>query len=332
MADLNKNVKLVQRPVAMPTAACWALAEDPIPSPEAGQALVAIKHISLDPAQRAWMNEDCYVGCVALNSTMWAFAVGEVMNSLHPGFKTGDLVRGIMGVQQYSVMHGDDLELLDVKDEALSEHLGLYGMTGLTAYFGVTDLVDIKPGDQVLISTSAGAVGSIAAQIAKLKGAYVVGIAGGPEKVDFCVNEIGLDGCIDYKNHDFETRLAELMPDGVDIYFDNVGVPILDYVLKQINEEATIIICGAINQFQNMSDVSGPSQYLRIPERKASLLGFTYFHYSDRFHEGVKQLRDWIESGQIRSHEHPIDGLENFHDSFMKLFNGKHIGKLIINP
>lgn len=161
-------------------------------------------------------------------------------------------------------------------------------MTALTAYFGITDLVDIKPWDQVLVSTAASAVGSVAAQIARLRGARVVGIAGGQEKVDFCTGELGLDACVDYKNGELEPQLRETMPGGIDVYFDNVGVPTLDIVLNQMNELGNIIVCGAINQFQNMDQVQGPSEYLRIPERKLSMRGLTYFHYADPFPEGVK--------------------------------------------
>lgn len=332
MNHLNKNIRLVKRPDGMPTAECWALHEDTIPTPDEGQVLVAIEYISLDPAMRAWMNENFYAGPVTLNTVMMAFAVGRVKHSRHPKFSEGDCVRGIIGVQQYSVVDGDQLEKLQVEDEPLSFHLGVYGMTGLTAYFGMCDVATIKPGDQVLISTAAGAVGSIAAQIAKIKGAYVVGIAGGPEKVRFCVDELGLDACIDYKNDDFESELAKLMPKGIDVYFDNVGVPMLDFVLKKINEEAQIIICGAINQFQDMDKVTGPSQYLRIPERKASMKGFTYFHYANRFDEGVAQLREWLVSGKLKQCEYPIKSLDDFSESFLKLFNGQHLGKLIVIP
>ena len=281
---------------------------------------------------RAWMNEFCYVGCVGIGETMWAFAVGEVVTSHHSGFTAGEKVRGLLGVQQFSVIDGDQLEKLEVEDEPLSNHLGVYGMTGLTAYFGITDLVDVQPGQEVLVSTAAGAVGSIAAQIAKLKGARVTGIAGGPGKVAFCIQELGMDACIDYKQGELAPQLAQAMPDGVDIYFDNVGVPTLDTVLNHMNEFGSIIVCGAINQFQNMDRVQEPSEYLRIPERKLSMLGFTYFHYADRFAEGVAVLRDWVASGKLRFFEDHVTGLENFPSHFIKLFTGEHRGKLCIDP
>jgi NADPH-dependent curcumin reductase CurA len=332
--DPNENtcVVLAARPDGMPTDECWRVERRPVPSPGDGQVLVEIETISIDPAMRAWMDEFCYVGCVGLGEAMWAFAVGEVLESRHSGFVPGDKVRGLLGVQRYGIIDGDQLEKLDTEGEPLSNHLGIYGMTGLTAYFGITDLVQVKPGMQVLVSTAAGAVGSVVAQIAKLQGARVVGIAGGPLKVGFCVDELGLDACVDYKNGDPESQLQAVVPGGVDIYFDNVGVPTLDIVLNLMNEGGTIIVCGAINQFQNMDRVQGPNEYLRIPERKLSMLGFTYFHYAERFPEGVKALRRWVAEGKVRFFEDHMTGLEHFPEHFIKLFTGDHKGKLCIDP
>jgi NADPH-dependent curcumin reductase CurA len=328
----NTCVVLAERPDGMPTEKCWRVEQKAVASIEDGQVLVAIQCISIDPAMRAWMNEYCYVGCVELGQTMWAFGVGEVLQSRHGTFSPGDTVRGLLGVQQYGVIAGDQLEKIVTEGEPLSNHLGIYGMTGLTAYFGITDLVEVKPGMQVLVSTAAGAVGSIAAQIAKLKGARVVGIAGGPRKVRFCVEELGMDACIDYKNGELEPQLRAAMPGGVDIYFDNVGVPMLDIVLNQMNEFGSIIVCGAINQFQHMDEVQGPREYLRIPERKLSMLGFTYFHYAEQFPQGVRTLKQWVAQGKVKYFEDHAHGLEHFPEHFIKLFTGEHQGKLCINP
>ena len=329
---MNTCVVLAQRPDGMPTTDCWRVETRPLPAPAEGEVLVAIETISIDPAMRAWMNEFCYVGCVGLGETMWGFAVGEVVASRHPGFVPGDKVRGLLGVQAFSVISGDELEKLEVLDEPLSNHLSIYGMTGLTAYFGITDLVEVRPGLEVLVSTAAGAVGSVVAQIAKLRGARVVGIAGGPDKCRFCIDQLGMDDCVDYKAGELEAQLHKAMPGGVDIYFDNVGVPTLDIVLNQMNEFGSIIVCGAINQFQNMDEVRGPTEYLRIPERKLSMLGFTYFHYAERFPEGVAALREWVASGQVKFFEDHMRGLENFPAHFIKLFTGAHRGKLCISP
>ncbi len=329
---INNNIILADRPDGLPHKACWQLVSTEIPPVPDRYLLVKVHHISLDPAMRAWMNEYCYIGGVDIGETMRAFGVGEVLESKHPDFKPGDRVRGMLGVQEFSVTDGDDIQLniLTVGDEPLSNHLGILGMTGLTAYVGITKEVDIKPGQQVLVSTSAGAVGSAVAQIAKIKGAYVVGIAGGKAKVDFCINELGLDDCIDYKAGDVNQQISQCLPNGVDIYFDNVGVPILDNVLDHINERSTILLCGAINQFQQMDQITGPSLYLRLAERLSVMRGFTYYHYLDCFDEAVAQMKQWIASDQLKHFEHHEAGLENFHENFNKLFTGGNLGKLII--
>lgn len=329
---VNTCVVLAGRPDGMPTESCWRVEERLVQPLEEGQVLVAIETVSIDPAMRAWMTEFCYVGCVELGTTMWAFAVGEVQDSRHPNFLPGDKVRGLLGVQQYGVICGDELEKIDTDGESLSNHLGIYGMTGLTAYFGITDLVEVQPGAQVLVSTAAGAVGSVVAQIASLRGARVVGIAGGPQKNRFCIDELGMDACIDYKNGELAAQLEAAMPKGVDIYFDNVGMPTLDIVLNHMNEFGSIIVCGAINQYQNMDKVEGPAEYLRIPERKLSMLGFTCFHYAERFPEGVRVLKQWVSEGKLKFFEDHAYGLENFPQHFIKMFTGEHKGKLFINP
>jgi NADPH-dependent curcumin reductase CurA len=329
----NKRIILAKRPDGLPTADCWALISDQADSPGKNEVLIDVAFISLDPAMRAWMNDYCYIGGVDIGETMRAFAIGTVLESQHPAHQPGDIVRGLWGVQRYAVANGDELEkITPLEGETLSQHLGIYGMTGLTAWAGITREVDVQPGQQVLVSSSAGAVGSAVAQIAKLKGARVVGIAGGPEKIDFCINTLGLDGCIDYKAEDLDAQLSEVMPNGVDIYFDCVGVPILDTVLNHINERSTILICGAINQFQQMDAVVGPSAYLRLPERHSTLKGFTYYHYFEEYEQATAQLREWINAGQLKFFEDIDQGLENFHDRFIKMFTGGNKGKLFIAP
>jgi NADPH-dependent curcumin reductase CurA len=334
MALRNNNIQLAARPNGLPDPGCWRLANDAVAKPRNREILVEVKHISLDPAMRAWMDEFCYIGGVDIGETMRAFGVGEVLQSNHPEHNPGDLVRGILGVQQYAVIDGDDEQLtrLEVGDESLSTHLGIYGMTGLTAYVGITKEVSVSQGQQVLISTASGAVGSIAAQIAKLQGARVVGIAGGPKKVAMCIDEMGLDACIDYKSGDVSEQISQTMPNGVDIYFDNVGIPILDYVLDHINQDSTTLICGAINQFQHMEQIIGPSLYLRLAERRSVMRGFTYFHYLDCFDEAVSQLKQWVSEGKVKHFEHHEHGLDNFHAVFNKLFEGGNYGKLILTP
>ncbi|MEH6590721.1 MAG: NADP-dependent oxidoreductase [Halioglobus sp.] len=334
MALRNNNIQLAARPDGLPDHGCWHLSNDTVPQPRDRELLVEVKHISLDPAMRAWMNESCYIGGVDIGETMRAFGVGEILKSNHPEHEPGDLVRGMLGVQEYSVISGDDEQLnrLDVGDEPLSTHLGIYGMTGLTAYAGMTKEVSVSPGQQVLISSASGAVGSIAAQIAKLQGARVVGIAGGPKKAAMCIDQMGLDACIDYKSGDVSEQIRQTMPDGVDIYFDNVGIPILDQVLDHINQDSTTLICGAINQFQHLDQIIGPALYLRLAERRSVMRGFTYYHYLDSFDEAVSQLKQWVGEGKVKYFEHQEHGLEDFHAVFNKLFEGGNYGKLILTP
>jgi NADPH-dependent curcumin reductase CurA len=328
----NECIVLAARPSGLPEAACWRLECRDVPPVIPGQVLVEVDTISIDPAMRAWMDEFCYLGCVELNQPMWAFGIGRVVDSASPDFEPGDTVRGLLGVQRYSLIAGDELETLEISDEPHSWHLGIFGMPGLTGYFGMTDLVQPRPGQQVLVSTAAGAVGSVVAQLAKRAGARVVGIAGGTDKNRFCLDELGLDACVDYKAANYEQNLAAALPDGVDIYFDNVGVPTLDMALRLMNECGTVIACGAINQFQHMDRVEGPTEYLKIPERKLSFLGFTCFHYLERFHEGVTALRALVERGELVFKEDIAIGLANFPEHFLKQFTGQNQGKLILKP
>jgi NADPH-dependent curcumin reductase CurA len=329
----NRKIILLQRPVDEKCSDLWQLKTESVAELTADQVLVKVEFISMDPTMRAWMNEDCYVGCVALNGeAMWAFGVGRVEQSRHPNFATGDPVHGMLKVQDYAVCAGEELDKLTVGEEPLSYHAGLFGMTGMTSYFGITAAVDVQPGQHVLVSTAAGAVGSLVAQIAKLKGAHVVGIAGGAKKCKFVVEELGCDACIDYKSGDLGAQLTEKMPNGIDIYYDNVGVPILDIALLHINECATIVLCGAMTQIHNLNQVVGPSEYLKIAERNANIRGFTSYYYRDRFPEAQLQLRQWLDDGSIRHYEQLEHGLENFPAVFEQLFDGGNVGKLMLAP
>ena len=329
----NRKIILLQRPAGSTCSELWQLENESVPELTADQVLTKVEFISMDPTMRAWMNEGFYDGGVALGGeAMWAFGVGRVVRSQHPNFTAGDAVHGMLKVQDYTVCAGDELDKLTLGEEPLSYHAGLFGMTGMTSYFGITAAVDVQPGQQVLVSTAAGAVGSLVAQIAKLKGAHVVGIAGGTKKCKFVVETLGCDACIDYKSGDFSTQLKEIMPNGIDIYYDNVGVPILDIALGHINECATVVLCGVIAQIHNLNQVVGPSQYLKIAERNANLKGFTSYYYRDRFPEAVVQLRQWLEAGKIRNYEQLEHGLENFPAVFEQLFQGGNVGKLLLTP
>ena len=262
---MNKQQILRKRPVGLPEADTWELVETAIPTIEEGQFLVRNKYISLDPAMRGWMRDaKSYIAPVELDAVMRAGTVGEVIESKHPKFSVGDHVSGHGGVQEYTATDGQGYYKVDPKLAPLQVYTGTIGMPGLTAYFGLLDVGALKEGETVLVSGAAGAVGSIVGQIAKIKNCTVVGIAGGPEKCQYLIDELGFDHAIDYKNERVKHKIHEYCPKGIDVYFDNVGGQILDDALTALRRKARVVICGAISQYNNTTPVKGPSNYLSL--------------------------------------------------------------------
>src|SRR5258707_13970619 len=264
MATLNHQFRLAARPVGVPKASDWNYTEEPLAEPGDGELAVKVLYLSLDPAMRGWMNEGkSYVPPVGIGEVMRAGAVGRVIASQNPGFAVDDHVVGMFGMQEYALSDGKGVNKVDPRLAPLPVFLGTLGMPGLTAYFGLLEVAALKAGDTVVVSGAAGAVGMPVGQIAKAKhkGCRVVGIAGGAEKCQYVVKELGFDACIDYKNEDVKTALKQHCPKGVDVYFDNVGGDILDAVLTQINRGARIAICGAISQYNSTTGMKGPSNY-----------------------------------------------------------------------
>ena len=271
----NRQFLLAKRPVGAATRDTFTFQQVPVVQPKDGQILVKNEYLSLDPAMRGWMNEGkSYIPPVALGDVMRALGVGKVVASAHPGFAVGDYVNGALGVQDYFVGEPRGFYKVDPKLVPLPVYLSALGMTGMTAYFALLDVGAPKAGDTVVISGAAGAVGSIAGQIAKLKGCRVVGIAGGQEKCARLVDEFGFDGTIDYKSEDVLAGLKRECPKGVDVFFDNVGGEILDAVLSRLNFKARVIICGAISQYNNKEAVKGPANYLSLLVNRARMEGF----------------------------------------------------------
>ena len=252
-----------------------------------------------------------------------------IQSNGHPHFKVGDILSGWGGVQQYFTTSGEMQFPVDTAVLPMQKYLGVLGMPGMTAYFGILDVGKIKEGDVVIISGAAGAVGSLAGQIAKIKGCRVVGIAGGPAKCDFVVNTLGFDACVDYKAGNVYKDLLSLCPNGIDVYFDNVGGPILDAVLAQIRLNARIVLCGAISQYNN-TEVYGPKNYLTILTQRATLQGMVVLDYVPRYQEAGAQIGQWMMAGKIKSEETICDGIENLHSTFLKLFSGDKRGKLLL--
>ncbi len=310
----------------------WNLVSNPIPEPKDGEIVVKQHYVSLDPAMRGWMNDaKSYIAPMEIGSVMRAGSVGEVVAANnHPKFKVGDYVSGNGGVQQYAVTDGTGFYHVDPNLAPLPTYIGTLGMPGMTAYFGILEIGKIKEGDRVLVSGAAGAVGSIVGQIAKIKGCSVVGIAGGKEKCDYIVNELGFDGAIDYKNEKVAPRLKELCPKGIDVYFDNVGGEILDIALTRIRLNARIVICGAISQYNNRMNVKGPNNYLSLLVNRATMQGMIVFDWAKRYGEGAQQMGIWMAEGKLKSKEAIYEGIENFPETFDRLFSGDKMGKLVL--
>jgi NADPH-dependent curcumin reductase CurA len=328
---VNHKFELAARPVGMPKAEDWNYTEAAVPDPGAGEVLVRILYISLDPAMRGWMTDaPSYVPPVQIGEVMRALAGGEVIASNHDGFAVGDHVTGLLGVQEYALAPGEGLLKVDTGLASLPVYLGALGMPGLTAYFGLLDIGQPTEGDTVVVSGAAGAVGGIVGQIAKLKGCRVVGIAGGAEKCTHVLEDLGFDATIDYKAQSVSEELAKHCPDGIDIYFDNVGGEILDAALAHLARHARVVICGAISQYNNTGKINGPSNYLALLVKHASMTGFVVTDYFARYQEGARELGGWVAAGKIRTREDIASGLETFPQTLLRLYKGENTGKLVL--
>lgn len=328
---VNRQFKLAERPVGLPTRDNWELIGTEVPQPGDGQFLVRNAYISLDPAMRGWMSEGkSYVPPVAIGEVMRACAVGRIEASDHPDFHVGDHVSGLFGVQDYAVSDGQNVQRIDPELAPLPAWLGVLGITGMTAYFALLETGEHREGDVVVVSGAAGAVGSTAGQIARIRGSRVVGIAGGPEKCRYVVDELGFDACVDYKAGKIRKALKQHCPDGVDLYFDNVGGDILDDVLTQIRLHARIVICGAISQYNNPEAVKGPSKYMALVVNRATMRGMVVFDHARRYGEAARDLAGWLKSGKLGHREHIVEGFENFPDALLMLFRGENFGKLVL--
>jgi hypothetical protein len=330
-ASLNRQFLLAQRPVGLPSRDTFSYVETPLGEPGPGQILVKNAYLSLDPAMRGWMNDaKSYIPPVGIGEVMRALGVGQVIASQHPDFAVGDHVNGALGVQDYFLGEPKGFYKVDPKRAPLPLYLSALGMTGMTAYFALLDVGAPKAGETVVISGAAGAVGSVAGQIAKLKGCRVVGIAGGADKCRFLIDELGFDGAIDYKHEDLHAALKRECPKGVDVYFDNVGGEILDAVLTRINFKARVVICGAISQYNNKEAVKGPANYLALLVNSARMEGMVVMTYAPRFAEAAAEMGGWLASGQLKSKEDIVPGLTTFPETLLKLFSGENFGKLVL--
>jgi len=340
MTDLtNRLFRLRQRPTKLVTDQDLEFVEEPVPAIGPGQALARTKYLSLDPSNRIWMSESpSYLPPVPLGDVMRGIGICEVIESQRDDLKPGDHVTGFTGWQEYVLVDDAVNEfpltaLPSPLPAPIPALLGPLGHTGITAYLGIEDIADLKPGETMVVSAAAGAVGSIAAQIGKARGAYVVGLAGSDDKCKHMVEEFGLDACVNYKASDWREQLDAATPNGIDVDFENAGGEIMDHVLTRLNIGARIPLCGMISQYTTYGDADGPAGQRQISQlimRRATMRGFLVLDHADRFPEAIDYLAGLLAEGKLKYDETIVDGLENARDTLNDMFSGSNVGKLLI--
>jgi hypothetical protein len=333
MTDRNRRLVLAERPSGMLDEQTVRVEETDVPQPGAGEALARVRFLSIDPTIRTWMDDaPGYLPPIAIDEVVRSGGIAEVLESNCDSYAPGDLLFGMTGWQDY-VIADEGERAMQSLPAGISPTiaLGLFGITGMTAYFGMTDVGRVKEGDVVVVSGAAGATGSTAGQIAKIKGASkVIGIAGGAEKCGWIAEELGFDATIDYKGENVAQRLSELAPDGIDLYFDNVGGEILDACLGQLAMRGRVVLCGAISTYTDRGATTGPANYRSLIIRRGRMEGFIIIDYLDRFPEGQAAMAGWLAAGQIKASEHIVEGLERAPDALNLLFTGGNTGKMIV--
>ncbi len=330
MNTTNRQVRLAARPEGLPKRSDWKFTEESVRAPAEGEVVVKVLYLSLDPAMRGWMNDaKSYIRPVAIDEVMRAGGVGVVVESKSPKFAPGDNVVGSLGVQLYCVAKEKELTKVDPR-MPLPVYLSALGMPGMTAYFGLLEVGLAKAGDTVVVSGAAGAVGTVVGQVAKIKGCRVVGIAGGADKCAYIVKELGFDAAIDYKGEDVKKALRTHCPNGIDVYFDNVGGDILEAALANLARRARIVVCGAISQYNATAPIKGPSNYLSLLVNRARMEGMVVFDYADRYAEAAREMAGWMMQGKLKSKEDIVEGLDTFPETLLMLFKGENHGKLVL--
>jgi len=325
------QIRLVDYPAAIPGDEAWEITHDPAPELAEGQIEIDVQLISVDPGMQGWISPwRSYIEPVQPGEVMRAFGIGPVTRSTSKIYSVGDVVSGFTGVQTAAVVDDRSMRPIDLDLGPIELHMSVLGMTGFTGYFGMLDLGRPEAGGTVVVSAASGAVGSVAAQVAKLRGARVVGVAGGPSKCRYLTDELGLDAAIDYKAAPISESLAGAAPDGVDVYFDNVGGETLDAALMRINRKARIVVCGGISQYGDMTVAAGPANYLQLISKSATMVGFTMLDYLHRIPEAVADLAGWVDDGSLRHRQHIVDGIEQFPEALRMLFRGENHGKLLV--
>jgi NADPH-dependent curcumin reductase CurA len=330
MPEVNRQIRLARRPHGAVQPDDWEHASEALRPPGDGEFAARTLAISLDPAMRGWLDDrPSYLPPVRLGAVMRANSVVEVTESHHPEFARGDHLQGTFGVQTHVVSDGRGARRVDLGRASAATYLGALGTTGLTAYFGLFEVGALRDGETVVVSGAAGAVGSVAGQIARIHGCRVAGIAGGPEKCALLTDELGFAAAIDYRAEDVGRALRRHCPDGIDVYFDNVGGEILDAALANLAMHARVVICGAISQYQGKP--RGPVNYMMLLVRRARMQGFLVFDYLNRYDEALAALDGWVQDGSLKVKEHVVRGtVDDFPDTLQMLFRGENVGKLVL--
>jgi NADPH-dependent curcumin reductase CurA len=329
---VNHQWLLERRPRGLVTREDFRWAEQPIPSPADGEVLVRNLYLSCDPTQRGWMAADTYLPAVALGEVMRSFAAGEVVESRAPRFQRGELVQGLFGWQEYAIARPNtpSAPARLPPGASIETAMSALGLTGITAYFGLLEIGRPVAGETVVVSGAAGATGSIVGQIAKLKGCRVVGIAGGPEKCQYVVRDLGFDAAVDYRAEDVSERLRATCPDGVHVYFDNVGGAALEAALERLALRGRVVLCGAIARYNDAAPPRGPRNYLNLLVRRGRMEGFIVLDYMSRAREAVAALSGWLQEGKIKDRVDVQHGLESAPDALARLFKGENQGKQLV--
>ena len=326
----NRQILLKSRPEGTPGLDNFELVQRPIPEPREGEVLMRTRYLSLDPYMRGRMSAaKSYAKPAAVGEPMVGGTVGEVVTSRHPGYAAGDLVLGYGGWQEYALSNGTGLRKLDLAAAPVSTALGVLGMPGMTAYVGLLEIGQPKPGETVVVAAASGAVGSVVGQIAKIKGARAIGIAGGAEKCRFVAAELGFDACIDHRAGDFAQQLATACPKGIDVYFENVGGAVQQTVWPLLNDFARVPVCGLIAQYSATSPVPGPDM-VSVLRKRLLLRGFIVWDFATRQDDFLRDVGDWIRTGRIKYREDIVDGLERAPAAFLGLLQGKNFGKMLV--
>jgi NADPH-dependent curcumin reductase CurA len=333
LPKFGRQVRLKSRPSSIPQAEHFEIVEAPVRELREREFLVRNDFLSVDPAMRGWVSAVAnYSNPVAIGEVMRSFAAGEVIASRHPGYAEGDKIMGMTGWQDYAISDGGQItRKVNETDLPLSLSLGILGLNGVTAYFALRDVGQPRAGDTVVVSTAAGAVGSVVGQIAKISGCRAIGIAGGPVKTQLCREEFGYDGAIDYKaSEKLEESLAAACPHGVDVYFDNTAGRISDTVLRQLAVGARVVICGTASVASWDPPPVGPRVERHILVKRARMQGFLIFDYQHRYEEAVARLADWVREGRLRYRENILEGIESCPDAIAGLYRGENLGKRLV--